>query len=228
MHKHILEIVNTKSKRIRITGIILCVLVLPGLMFNDDILFYIIKISMILFGIWLIYLGSSRLDNPESHPGIEKFNDNDVFIDLLCEELENKSETEKLKNNIVLTPNFVVLDSFYHFTPYSVQEAVWTYIKQTQHSINFIPTGSSYSVILCFNNGKEIEIKTTKKHSEEILYKLINWAPFIISGYLTPFVISEYDKKLDWNDILIIAHKRMISYYENPDEFLHENYNIKK
>ena len=219
MHKHILEIVNTKSKRIRITGIILCILVLPGLLFNDSIFLYVIKIFIILFGIWLIYLGSSRLDDPESYPGIEKFYGNNSFIDLLGEELENKSETERLKNNIVLTPSFIVLNSFYHFIPYSVQEAVWVYLSQTKHSVNFIPTGSSWGIMLHFSNGENVEIETSKRGSEEILYKLINWAPFMISGF---------DEKLNWDNILTTVHKRMIDYFENPDEFLNENYNIEK
>lgn len=217
MNNEIIKIVNEKSKRIKLTGVILCIIILPGLLFNSNTFLYVIKICALLFSLWLIRFGSNRLDDPKMHPGIERFNADPDFMNLLDKELMNKSEMKKLNNNITLTPSFMLYKSFYRFIPYSAQEAVWVYIKQIKNYLYFIPTGSSWSVILHLSNGDNFEIEKTKKNAEELLYKIISWAPFIISGY---------DKIMNWNDIFNVVEKRKADYFENPKKFLNENYSI--
>jgi len=67
-------------------------------------------------------------------------------------------------------------------------EIIWAYKKRTKHSVNFIPTGSSYSLVLRDARGKLLELSNSEQMVDGYLASL---------GQQTPWVIFGYDRKLD-------------------------------
>jgi hypothetical protein len=67
-------------------------------------------------------------------------------------------------------------------------EVIWIYKKRTKHSVNFIPTGSSYSLVLRDSRGKLLELSNSEKDVNLYLTSL---------GEQTPWVIFGYDKQVE-------------------------------
>jgi hypothetical protein len=64
-----------------------------------------------------------------------------------------------------------------------LDDIVWAYKKVTKHSINFIPTGKSYTAILVGRHRQRIEVKLSNKTADEILNELAIRVPWAIYGF---------------------------------------------
>ena len=69
-----------------------------------------------------------------------------------------------------------------------VGDLVWIYKKVTKHSVNFIPTGKTYSVILTGQHRQRTEEQMKEKVVNELLAELASRVPWAIFGF---------DQKLD-------------------------------
>lgn len=64
-----------------------------------------------------------------------------------------------------------------------VSDLVWIYKKVTKRSVNFIPTGKTYSVILVGRHRQRIEEQMKEKAVNELLVDLANRVPWAIFGF---------------------------------------------
>jgi len=64
-----------------------------------------------------------------------------------------------------------------------VGDLVWVYKKVTKHSVNFIPTGKTYSVILVGRHRQRIEEQMKEKAVNEMLADLAARIPWILFGF---------------------------------------------
>lgn len=64
-----------------------------------------------------------------------------------------------------------------------VGDLVWVYKKVTKHSVNFIPTGKTYSVILVGRHRQRIEEQMKEKAVNEMLADLATRVPWILFGF---------------------------------------------
>ena len=62
-------------------------------------------------------------------------------------------------------------------------EIVWAYKKRTKHSVNFIPTGSSYSLLVRDARGKLPELSNSEQLVNSYLASLAEQTPWVIFGY---------------------------------------------
>jgi hypothetical protein len=60
---------------------------------------------------------------------------------------------------------------------------VWVYKKVTKHSINFIPTGKTYSVVLVGRHRQRIEEQMKEKAVNEMLADLAARVPWALFGF---------------------------------------------
>ncbi|RHN01371.1 DUF6709 family protein [Dielma fastidiosa] len=60
---------------------------------------------------------------------------------------------------------------------------VWAYQQTTQHRTNGIPTGKSYSLMICQENGKQIALGMKEKQAQEVLAAFIEHYPRMFIGY---------------------------------------------
>jgi hypothetical protein len=60
---------------------------------------------------------------------------------------------------------------------------VWVYKKVTKHSVNFIPTGKTYSVILVGRHRQRIEEQMKEQAVNEMLADLATRVPWVLFGF---------------------------------------------
>ncbi|HLK06804.1 MAG TPA: DUF6709 family protein [Candidatus Angelobacter sp.] len=64
-----------------------------------------------------------------------------------------------------------------------VGDLVWVYKKVTKHSVNFIPTGKTYSVVLVGRHRQRIEEQMKEKAVNEMLADLAVRVPWVLFGF---------------------------------------------
>lgn len=64
-----------------------------------------------------------------------------------------------------------------------IADLVWIYKKVTKHSVNFIPTGKTYSVALVGRHRQQIEEQMKEKAANEMLADLAARVPWVLFGF---------------------------------------------
>ena len=64
-----------------------------------------------------------------------------------------------------------------------IGDLVWVYKKVTKHSVNFIPTGKTYSVVLVGRHRQRIEEQMKEKAVNEMLADLAARVPWVLFGF---------------------------------------------
>jgi len=64
-----------------------------------------------------------------------------------------------------------------------IGDLVWVYKKVTKHSVNFIPTGKTYSVVLVGRHRQRIEEQMKEKAVNEMLADLTARVPWVLFGF---------------------------------------------
>ncbi len=133
-----------------------------------------------LFG-WLTTSAVSILNNPRSHSIYTKMASIGP-VDTIVADLEKQvRETGQKMGSFIFTPNYLVNASAVELHQYT--DLVWIYKKQTRHSVNFIPTGSTYEVIMHTRDGKEHTMQASCAVVDQVLQTLARGCPWIVAGY---------------------------------------------
>ncbi len=64
-----------------------------------------------------------------------------------------------------------------------VNDLVWVYKKVTKHSVNFIPTGKTYGLILVGGHRQRLEASMREKHVDGLLGELTKRVPWCVFGF---------------------------------------------
>jgi hypothetical protein len=109
---------------------------------------------------WFLFQALRWARDPRGHPALARFAA-DGGIEETSARIESElasPETLRIRGR-ALTPGFYVDERLLHFDARSWRDLVWAYKKRTKHSVNLIPTGSTYEAMFFFADGKRIEIK---------------------------------------------------------------------
>lgn len=165
--------------------------VISWFFFNFDIFGKIILVMALMalpgYNYYNIY---RRLENYQNHPNCKSILrlGNPIEVskhieeDLLKKILFPKNSNYFYENNkLTITPNWMIFRGFFHFYIIHVTELCWVYIKQTKHSVNFIPTGTTYSLIFNSRYMKNIEVGIESNEDKncsliELVYSIAPWA----------------------------------------------------
>jgi hypothetical protein len=105
------------------------------------------------------------------------------------EEFKNYKDCSGV-SSITLLPSWLLHESFFHFTTTHLNEIVWVHQKVTRHSVNFIPTGKTYAIVIRDANGRTVEVDAGRGSKQTIsgfataLQMRIPWAVFGYSDKL--------------------------------------------
>ena len=104
--------------------------------------------------------------------------------------LQKFSKEEKKLNNFggyILSGFWLIKKSFFTFDFFNTSDICWVYIKQTKQSVNFVPVGTTYQIILNMRSGKELAKMINEKDQQymmEFVHKNAPWAAFGFSEEL--------------------------------------------
>lgn len=85
--------------------------------------------------------------------------------------------------NIYFLKSWILSPKLFSLGVNKIDDIVWAYKKVTKHSINFIPTGKTYNLVLCFYNKSKCFIGLKENQIDYILISIKQKYPWIIVGY---------------------------------------------
>jgi hypothetical protein len=84
---------------------------------------------------------------------------------------------------IQLTNSWLVIRSRFKTRVCPLDELAWVYKKVTKHSVNFIPTGKTYSVIICNRRREQITEQMKDTSVDAFMQALLQRAPWPVYGF---------------------------------------------
>jgi hypothetical protein len=144
----------------------------------------IVIAAVILFFAWIFARPAlTRLRDIEKHPAVKRVRQWGDPIGISVEaEREFNGQVRYKGGNVVLTDSFAILNSFFGFNIHRFHDLLWAYKKVTKRSVNFIPTGKTYSAIFHFYGGN-VGFIANEKRVAEVLQFAAGRAPWALFGY---------------------------------------------
>jgi hypothetical protein len=152
----------------------------------DDFWGFLFGLGLLLWGGFITY---KRKTDPEdkkhyiyqtlSLPLSRYQNINDLSDDFIKSEQSGITKIGLYK----LSNKFLFHETFFHFRVYPMSQMYWAYKKITKKSVNFIPTGKDYGLVMHFKPKQSITIKEPEASVTQHLTMLINLCPQAKFGY---------------------------------------------
>jgi uncharacterized protein DUF6709 len=144
-----------------------------------------IGVPLVAFGVWSLAKAGKRMANHDAHPIIKslaRFGLPRDVVKTIDEEAKNGAHTT-LIGPLTLTPYWLLHATRYRLAILRCDEVIWAYKKVTKHSINFIPTGKTYAVIIRSRDGRSQEITCGQKNADAMIGELARRWPWTLIGY---------------------------------------------
>jgi len=165
-------------------GVIILYLINPSLLghLGNSKLILVLLIPAFLLTLWNIQNSIRRFINPTLHPifhSLSKYGNPLKIADTIDNELKNIPIISKN----ILSQNWLIVRRFFTTDFIFFNEIIWVYKRTTNHSINYIPNGSSFDVIVNMRFGKQYTINSDEFGVSKIIEHITQRVPWIIVGY---------------------------------------------
>jgi len=137
------------------------------------------------FALWNIKKYLNRRENPSDHPisaQLKKYgNPNQVAL-----EIEQEMKNPMARADIacaILTPSWLIIRTIWGAHVVKLEDLLWVYPKEVHHSINFIPTGTSRSMIFGTNDKRLLEVSCSQREITKLMHTAATLAPWVYKGY---------------------------------------------
>lgn len=143
-----------------------------------------IIVPLLALAVWNILKAMRRSSEPQSSPVWKALS---VFGN--AEQLSLQIEADmqpggvRKYGNLMIGPQWMVRRKAFSTWVSPVGDLVWIYKKVTKHSVNFIPTGKTYSVILVGRHRQRTEEQMKEKAVGELLMEMANRVPWALFGF---------------------------------------------
>ena len=84
---------------------------------------------------------------------------------------------------LMIGPQWMVRRKTFSTWVSPVGDVIWIYKKVTKHSVNFIPTGKTYSVILTGRHRQRTEEQMKEKAVNDLMMEMANRVPWAMFGF---------------------------------------------
>ncbi len=89
----------------------------------------------------------------------------------------------ELQTSLRVTQSWLIKENYFNTWVSPLNDLAWAYKKVTKHSVNFIPTGKSYAVVLVGRHRQRVEEKMNEKATTELLTHLATFVPWALYGF---------------------------------------------
>jgi hypothetical protein len=132
----------------------------------------------------LFYLYKKRTDSPEKHPLAKAIAQYGPIYSLVPQIDAEVAAGSAYLLGVRMTDNWLISCTITKSTVMRRDEIVWAYKKRTKHSVNFIPTGTTYSSVLRDSRGKAFEISgSNEQQVEGFLDGVLKQTPWVVVGF---------------------------------------------
>jgi len=151
---------------------------------DEGYLIFLVVMPLLALAIWNILKAVRRSSEVQSSPAwkaVSAFGD----VNQLSAQIESEliAGGPRKFGKLQMTPQWIVRRKLFSTWVSPVADLVWIYKKVTKHSVNFIPTGKTYSVILVGRHKQRTEEQMKEKMVNELLVELANRVPFALFGF---------------------------------------------
>lgn len=139
---------------------------------------------MVLAG-WGLRTAVRRSGDPGTHPIMKSLAEHGAVETVAAAIDAELAEPQVLTiDRITLTRGWLVRRSPFGLVLLPFKDLIWAYKKVTQHSVNFIPTGKTYSLVACTRNLKARALQVRSAPAvDRLLEGMRARAPWAIYGY---------------------------------------------
>jgi hypothetical protein len=143
-----------------------------------------IVVPLLALAVWNIFKAVRRSGEPQSAPlwkTLSAFGN----AEQLSQQIEADMQPGGVRKygHLQIGQQWMVRQKTFSTWVSPVGDLVWIYKKVTKHSVNFIPTGKTYSVVLVGRHRQRTEEQMKEKAVNELLMDLTGWVPWAIFGF---------------------------------------------
>lgn len=184
---------------------------------------YVVCIICMIINIIYISKSIRYFDFPEKNKifkQVTKYENPDAAINSIQEELPY--DLLQNKGGLFVLRSWILKEGFFSFNIYKLDDVVWIYKKVTRHSVNFIPTGKTYGLVLKFQDKSQCFITMGEKQVDYIITSLKQMNPWIVVGFsqsINKMWTSNYRQLVNY----VQSEKTRIISYSNNN--INNNYN---
>jgi hypothetical protein len=150
---------------------------------DDLILGYIAVGALVLSGLWALSQSNRRTEMPERHPLCKALSHYGPLHSVVPQIDADVAAGTSTLSSVTFTRNWIISCWLTQVAVMRRDEIIWAYKKRTKHSVNFIPTGTSYALVLRDTRGKLLELSSSEKYVDSYLKSLAEQTPWVIFGY---------------------------------------------
>jgi hypothetical protein len=140
-------------------------------------------IPLTLLAIWNIAKSISRMGDPAKHPVcnvLRRFGPpEEIAVGI---DAEYKAGTQQT-GNVQLTQSWLMRKRGFGLDLVYLGDVVWAYKKEVKHRTNGVPTGTTYSSVVCDKHGKSLDLGMKKAQTEQLLMNIHKAVPWVVLGY---------------------------------------------
>jgi hypothetical protein len=158
---------------------------------SDAYFFLLIGLPTFGFCVRNVKKALSRMEDHKHSPVYAAINRYDASPEKIAAILDAEASSDGVVNcgSFTLTHSWLLHKTFFNFTPFHLDEIVWTYPKQTTtYYYGVIPVGQSHSLVIADAAGRTAESnlgrgRSRKKSIQEFITMITTRAPWIVFGY---------------------------------------------
>jgi hypothetical protein len=137
--------------------------------------------ALAAWNLWKAMRRSSEIQSSPVWKNLAVYGDAEQLSSQIEAELQ-PAMTQKY-GKLQITPQWMVRRKLFSTWVSPVADMVWIYKKVTKHSVNFIPTGKTYSVVLVGRHRQRTEEQMKEKAVNEMLGDLAARVPWALFGF---------------------------------------------
>lgn len=149
---------------------------------GDLVLSYIAISIFLLLGSYAIAQSKRRTEMPEKHPISKELAQYGPLYSIVPEIDADMAAGTSTLSSTTFSRNWIISCWLTQVAVMKRDEIIWAYKKRTRHSVNFLPTGSSYGLVLRDKRGKFLELTSSEKNVDLYLKSLAEQTPWIVFG----------------------------------------------
>jgi hypothetical protein len=173
---------------------------------------------LLLYNIWKAL---QRMNNLEFSPiarSLQRFGQMTPSNIAMIIEQDLKTAGEPDTNSALkMGSSWLVHPTFFGMDVLHRNEILWVYEKVTSHSVNFVPTGKTYALVIGDDRGRRFEVAVAargkgkaKEQLDGLLRVVINRFPWVVAGYSDQRKI-EYEKNRE--AFVTLVRQRQAQYF---------------
>jgi hypothetical protein len=149
---------------------------------NQGIANLVIVLPLLLLTGWNCLKGIRRSGGVKSSPTWRSMA---VYgpVEQISSHIEQEIAGAQQYGRVQLTNSWLIVRSRFKTRACPLDQLAWVYKKVTKHSVNFIPTGKTYSVIICNRRREQITEQMKDTRVDEFMQALLQRAPWPIYGF---------------------------------------------